>query len=355
MILLWIFIFIHLIAYPQLTVSDLKNSETYIIHPNALKWDNKSLPFKNVVVIDNRFDTSKLGYIKDSRKYEKLNLTNGLPGTMQQVIHSTLQNNMDASSNSSLYIFINHLWIQPTTEMEFSKQKLYETDINNDTSFVQCNATLESFIHKDDFFYPLLRIDSSFLVKGKVSEKSNEIISLPFQFLLNELNKLDLKRQRKPVESNVLLKHYEERLAFPRMKTDILEKGVYLNYQDFLNNRISNPSFTIKYKNRGRVRYIFDEKEQELLHNIWGYCNGEKLYVKVGPNYYELTRENYSYELIGSKDLIRYNSVSGVGPQSSNPAFMLSKDLFSEMTLQNNLNPKNIRPLQLNMETGEPY
>ena len=124
LILVWIFIFINLIAYPQLKVNDLKNSETYIIHPNALKWDNKSLPFKNVVVIDNRFDTSKLGYIKDSRKYEKLNLTNGLPGTMQQVIHSTLQNNMDASSNSSLYIFINHLWIQPTTEMEFSKQKL---------------------------------------------------------------------------------------------------------------------------------------------------------------------------------------------------------------------------------------
>jgi len=354
-ILFLTFSFISFGAFTQLTVKDLKDSKTYLLHPDDLKWNKKLVPFNNIIVIDNRFDTTKLGYKKESRKYEKLNLENGLAGTMQQMIHSTLQANMDASSNSSLYIFVKHLWIQPTTELEFAKQKLYDAGMDNDTSYVSCKATLESFILKDDLFYPLHRIDSSFLIEGKMDEKSNYIVSLPFQLLINKLNEIDLSRNRKPVDYKTVIRHYKDRFSSPRMQTDTMVRGVYKTYKDFLSNNISNPSFIIKYQKLGRHRFILDEEEQELLHNIWGYYDGEKLFIKLGTSFYELIRENNSFEFVGSKNLIRFNNTQGVYVPAPHPGFLVGGAVLDEVSKIKNIKAKNIRPLQLNMETGEPY
>src|SRR5690606_10947012 len=56
-ILFLTFSFISFGAFTQLTVKDLKDSKTYLLHPDDLKWNKKLVPFNNIIVIDNRFDT----------------------------------------------------------------------------------------------------------------------------------------------------------------------------------------------------------------------------------------------------------------------------------------------------------
>ena len=350
LILVWIFIFNHLIAYPQLTVNDLKNSETYIIHPNALKWDNKSLPFKNVVVIDNRFDTSKLGYKKVFSKYQKMKTTKGLAETIQQKIHTAIQNSMDTLSSGSLYIFINHLWIQQTTNRELSKRRISQPNTNYDTNFVSCNATIESYILDKELFYPLLKIDSTISVMGVLWSQVDKSISIPFQLLLDELAAMDLNRKRKPVPSSVLSDHYKARLKYPILNSDSYLKGVYLNYRDFLNNKVTYPFFEVEY---GRVTdelYVVDNGNKRLQDKLWGFNDGENIFIKIGFNFFELSRENFTYELIGAKVLKQNASL--MKTNSGGDLFSLGID---NIRSERKIRISTYRPLQLNMDTGEPY
>ena len=93
--------------------------------------------------------------------------------------------------------------------------------------------------------------------------------------------------------------------------------------------------------------YIEENGNPVLLKNFWGFCDGEKNYINLGFNFFELLRKSNTYELWGSKNITEktnqyYGPLSSTG--TTGGVFINAKR-----------NKLNYKPLQLDMETGKLY
>lgn len=344
-------IFLHHSVYAQYTVDKLVNTGIYRLEPGLLKYAGENLPFKNIIVIDNRFDTSKIGYKQSGKGYQRIHTLKSLAGTMQQSMNDAIKTKADTNSSKSLYVFLNHFWMQETTASEFSNRKISNPETNYETYLLAGTITLESFILDKDLFYPLARIDSTFLVRGSIWYNANKLLTISFQSLLDELYAVNLNRMRKPVTRQVLSSHFEKRYNYQRLKSDTSTRGVFLTYNDFLNNRISYPNFEVSYGKVTDELFIINGDKKTMLDNFWGFNNGEKHFIKIGFNFFELKRENLSYELFGAKVLKQNASFMKTGERYDGLLLRGIANIKSEQKIR----PSKLRPLQLNMETGEPY
>lgn len=337
-------------VFSQTQLSDLKKSKLHTVQPEPIEWGGKTLPFKNVVVVDSRFDTSKLGYIKGNRHYEKLHTPGALAETMEQTIN-TYPRLGDSSSAPSLYIFIKHLWIQQSSLKELSKQKL-SNGYFEDIDIVACSAVLECYMQKDSFYYPLFRLDTMLTQKGKLRKKVEELLTEPFQVALAKLSGLNLGKKRKQMTAQEVTAFNNSKRNYSRVQTDTLEHGIYLTFQDFLHNRVTRRPFEVQRGFTDEL-YTVDGKDKKLLLEFWGFCDGQKQYMKVGFNFYELSREQDTYELIGAKALVNVTHYRH-RPNAFDPTQVAMAGL-SQITGRDGTQTTLIKPLQLNMETGELY
>jgi len=334
---------------PQLT--DLKKAKTHTLQPAPIEWGEKSLPFKKVVVVDSRFDTSKLGYIMGRRHYEKLHTSGPLAEAIQQTIN-TYQKPGNSLHVPTLYIFIKHLWLQQASSKEFNKQNV-SSGLTNDTFFVACKATLECYLQIDDSLYsPLFRLDTTLVQKGILRKKAEALLSAPFQLTFQHLTRIDLNRKRKQMSWEEVIAYDNRNKKYTRLQADTLERGIYLTFQDFLHNRVTKTSFEVQWGLTDEL-YTIDGDNKKLFLELWGFCDGQKQYVKVGYNFFELSREQDTYEMIGAKKLIHMPDVVS-RPTSSSPVDLISTGIIN-MAGRGDTKTTLLKPLQLNMETGEPY
>ena len=76
-------------CFAQNNVSELIGSDSYKVEPFADNGVLKKLPFNKVVLIDSRFDTSKIGYTKKAGSYKKMVLETGMhPGVLKDNVTS---------------------------------------------------------------------------------------------------------------------------------------------------------------------------------------------------------------------------------------------------------------------------
>jgi hypothetical protein len=91
--------------------------------------------------------------------------------------------------------------------------------------------------------------------------------------------------------------------------------------------------------------------EKTLYTDFWGFCDGGKLYIRSGLNFYELLRQHHTFEFVGSigleKKAADYLSARNDGP-AGNPLPAGSFGVRNDYAITNNL-----KPFQLNMETGD--
>lgn len=340
------------LAQPRLT--DLKQAKMHIVQPVPIEWGGKALPFNKVVVIDSRSDTSKLGYIMDVRNYRKLHTKGSLAETIEKDINSTHKKSNDTNTTGTLYIFIKHFWLQQSSGMELSKRKLSHGFINTDTLFATCKATLECYVQQDSLYYPLLRMDSNLVIRGILRKKANQLVTLPFQVALTKLAGMDLSKKRKPMTWQQVLAYSSHKSNSIPLQADTLARGVYITFQDFLHKRVTYKTFNVQWGAVTDELYITEGSKKELLESFWGFCDGEKQYMKLGFSFFELSKENNTYELLGAKGLIYSASGGDYNAGSLSPAELLTAGVIL-VSKKSSVNTTLVKPLQLNMETGESY
>lgn len=81
--------------------------------------------------------------------------------------------------------------------------------------------------------------------------------------------------------------------------------------------------------------------------------HGRSPHFKVGYNFFELSREQETYEMIGVKKLIHMPDVV-YRPTGTSPVDIIGAGIIN-MTSRGDTKTTLLKPLQLNMETGEPY
>ncbi len=163
-----------------------------------------------------------------------------------------------------------------------------------------------------------------------------------------DIEKAMLKKTKLGIEK--VNSYYRQRFNQPRFIQDGMQRGIYLSFSDFLNNNPSLLKFTLEQDEEADYLYIEENGGQKLFTDFWGFSDGQNHYIKIGYNFFKLSRDANTYSFWGC-----YQAVHKTQSRSKNRTFRY----FAFGTLAAELKTarlKNmLRPMQIDMETGKTF
>lgn len=263
----------------------------YTLNIKTFPPDSLKFPFERIKIIDSRFDTSKLGFEMTknifTRRFNRISLEDGNAQGIEQFYNGYYKGNFTAAKKE-LLIVIKTLWIDPYPQHGSLHPALSETKSTKDIHF-----KFEYYLGDSEGYVPLLKVDSTFHLTSRFSEKfydpSNED-HLPFLcFALEQMTEIPNYRffvsqlsgkKKKSLQEIESYNHKREEL--PVLQNG-LKKGVFLTFEEFRNNNPSVTSFSKQRGFKGRTYIILDDKHNEIV-NYFAYFTGEALGIKPDMN-----------------------------------------------------------------------
>lgn len=338
-------------CYSQKNQSEISKLDLYVLDETAREPKKNLLPFSAFQIVDLRFDTTNIGFIKDRLKYRSIVTRNKFDSEIETKLNKKYKNYLDSSSGKTLVIFIKHFWLHETSNAKQANEKIIIKNSYDNYSFYRLTTLLESFIKTDTHSKAFLRIDSIFSLRA-FSKIEDGSLLLPFDNLIEKANEINVEKlisSRKPMNEEELKNYYSKIFEAPRLKKNITEKGIYMIFKDFINNRITDKDFTIQYGKLTDELFIKENGKEIILENFWGFSDGAKNYIRIGMNFYELQEFGNSFAFWGSKHIIVRNFNPSRDP---NDASLLIAGISS---LKNKTAKNYDVPLLLNMDTGKLY
>ncbi len=331
-----------------------KMKKELIVFKPQPNQDNRLFPFSNIKVIDKRFDTSAIGYMKIYKNvYEnyKLITDKGLSVDLESFLNSFYQKKITVN-NYSLVIVLRKFWFYKNYhvgEDEFLRNKR--------RSDYLLNLGIDCFLFNDTVYTPLIRKDTT-VVMDELSRES-EKGTLLSETLKNIFGSLSLYNSityvnKKSLSGDELEEYYNKNFRKPILSDD-LKKGVYMNFDEFQKNAPSHTIFEVRKTNLADDIYLINNNDTIPIRNAWGYCDGKKIYIKSGNNLFELSRQGRGFSFIGGGKLTHqkqnYNpSFDDTKP----PAVNLGAAAITQLIFADKFKLE-LFPMQLDMETGEVY
>ena len=123
------------------------------------------------------------------------------------------------------------------------------------------------------------------------------------------------------------------------------KKGLYMNYEQFLNNTPSPAEFEVEKDKLTDGLFVINSRgAYELVRNIWGYCDGQNIFIKSGEKYYPLCKVNHTFYFYGAKH-VKKSIHNDPGTDAFNPAVYRKITKFSLPS----------SPFQLDIINGDVY
>ncbi len=270
------------------------------------------LPFKQIIVKDYRFDTSKIGYVYNRggpSGYYKIKLAYDWSALLTNYFRS----NLDPSSGSSLFVVIKSYWMQEGVIDEITTKKVIQKSaFGASDADGNCKAVLDVYIQTDDILQPFFKIEDTFLNFYKFkTAKLGEWFFLPFDSMARKITASDVaavlagRRKLRIAEADSF---YLKRFDLPVLKTGLLPKGIYLSFEDFKNNKILSADFRLQQGKITDELYLVQNEKENLITEFWGFSDGKDLFIKSGFNVYASVRQHNSFEVFGGKHISNYHN-----------------------------------------------
>lgn len=259
---------------------------TFILPDTSFDAPMKKLPFASITVTDVRFDTTKLGYLTASIKENERRICLSNAGKQ---IGSYLTDHYASDSvvnGEKIFAFIKKLWID---------------DVGVDSVRYGFFFKIEYYLNREECFYPLYRFDTAMVMHGELSTwgtwiNKGLIASARKLFHTNQVNLDQLKcYSLRQIDSfNYAPKN------IPILTERILRKGVYLSFYQFKNNKPAYRDFGINADEDFDILYVQGKNlKDSAINDAWGFCDGSKLFIRVGQNFYPLHRVDHNFEYYG--------------------------------------------------------
>ena len=266
------------------------------------------LPFSSIEIIDNRFDTSKLGFvpvfqfIADKKKAgRKITFKEGVAKAVENYYNEFYQNAF-SNTNVKLVIVLKKFWFSG-----IDNEKNKEIDISKNAkaqSFLYCKW--EYYLNKAGVFSPVKRVDTvvngvTFESEIKENKKTTEeVLKLILNGLIEvfDFNNAVTKIEKLPKKTwEEIQKYNAAYYRMPILKDTFFNKGVYVSFNEFKNNKPSIINFKEKRIRLGINKfenYLEDENGNRIT-KYWAYFNGDNMKIgKYGNE--KLYRKNYTFE-----------------------------------------------------------
>lgn len=303
--------------------------------------------YSHIRIVDVRYDGSKLGFAYYYGHYRKVNLEKGI-STLESYLNQCYSN-QPQSNRPELVLFVKTLWLQDLKAGE----KLRNT-YNDDQQLIStCQLQVDAFALFENTYRALVRVDTSFELPNGVRYTYPDLLKNSFHTVIRKLKPFDdikLISDRKVLKPEEVITFYNTRIQKLKNVNDrVTEKGIYLTYNDFLNNHLTKYNFTIEQEENADYLYIEENGEKKLFTDFWGFDNGVSHYIKVGRNFFELKKDYNTYSFWGC-----FQALHTSKPRSENRIARYALfGVFSE--LHHNALANYLRPMQLNADTGLPY
>lgn len=305
-------------------------------------------PFKQIIVLDKRFDSSKLGYTNSGfiKGYSKITLDQSWSATL----NSYFINNLDSSSNKSLIIVLKSFWLQRGALDHLVQKKITKTGMAGSGDYGgvypsdggACIADMDIYVQSDSTLQALFRIEDVFINMSKRYRRSSldQFFFLPFDSIARRLNGLsvpDVLAKKRRLSWTEVHNHYDERFKLTILLDGAIKKGVFKTFDDFRQNKPSETNF--RFVN-GRVTdelYVGDKGNEDIITEYWGFYDGKDLYIQTGLSAFKAIRQQDTFEIFGAKSVNNYHNDPG------------QNDIrFTGYEIERKI-------LQLNMNTGKIY
>lgn len=254
---------------------------------------------QSVTVKDIRKDTTAVLLTKSSY-YSIDNFT----AAAENYTASLLGVSNNNAGGRQLVMFIKKLWL--TSQYKTASA---EDTSTNDTKPGNWLGGLffkaDCYIKTDSFYTPLLRYDTVLTIEyEKMEETGSSAIDSCFKMLVQKIGRFNEKSFPKKLTLAEVEKYNAQSFDVPALKTKSFPKSVYITFDDFRNNKIQYPDFTVQKGELSDQLYIRNaDGTESLVRNIWGYSDGENVFIKAADNYFMLTKLGNTFYLKGAKSI----------------------------------------------------
>ena len=312
--------------------------------PKALRINIAAL-----AIIDARDDTSNIGYAPNEI-FEAKNYV--LSPSLNEQLSTWFTNylRIDPRNKTGTTLLVN------IRKLRLSDQAMPRIGMNG--RITQGNngwesgiiTKIEYYLMRDSLYTPLYRYDSIIPLRDKLKKHYEDFMQAALEFSLEKLFTLnldiELTRKRKILLSDILNAN-KSNLGKPVYNSTVFPKGLYRNFEDFVNCKPFIEEFEFKTGELGDMVYVNENGEKNAIRDVWGYSDGTSFYINSGGIYSKLIRTGNTFYFAGVKSISR--KVSHYMPQTS---------LFNLATgtgIKDTDFRKEIRYFQLDMETGDIY
>jgi hypothetical protein len=301
------------------------------------------LPFSAIKIIDSRFDTSKLGFkpiestnLSVMTTFKKISIRGGIAKSIENFYNDYYKNSFN-QNDFVLLIVMKKFWI---SGIDNSKgNRIDFTEYSETAANFYCKW--EYYLGKGDRYLPIKRIDTIIKanedgfkyyeggLKGSKLEYFKSILKSLIEIF--DFEKAIVAYESQPKKTLTEVHAYNNKRNFlPILQDSVVKRGVYLNFNDFINNKPTIVSFIEKKMNYGNAgitkEQYLETPSGESISEYWGYSDGKVLrYGKFGNELIFRVGNTFEFFIVRKR-----TEGSGTSNYSRTP-------------------------YQLNMETGEPY
>lgn len=191
----------------------------------------EKLPLKDIVVLDYRYDTSKIGYVENGggSGVSKIQLKQ----SWSEILNNYFKKSLDTSSGQTLFIVIRSFWMQEGIADELTTKKVIQKPVlgSNDEILTKengnCKAGLDIYIQSGTTLQAFFKIDTAFLNFYKFKPKNlEEWFFLPFDSMARKIISSDIPAiltKRKKLSFEEVTSFYKKRFDLPILNTPSLE------------------------------------------------------------------------------------------------------------------------------------
>lgn len=306
------------------------------------------LPFASIKIMDNRFDTSKIGFLPyiglvSGKKdiFKKIRFKGGVVKPLENYYNDYYKNSF-TSNGFDLLIVMKRFWISGKNTKR--SQRIELTNSLDVATNLYCKW--EYYLGKEGKYLPLKRIDTIIQVSQAtaqfVGEEFDERKMPLFKYALKAMIELNYFEKNVEAFDNQPKKTMEDIVNYNAKRFDLavlkninLKKGIYQTFQEFKNNSPSIIDFKeekIRYQVFKSERYLTDMLGN-LIKDYWGYSDGiEFRYGKYGND--KIFRIGNTFQF--------FVQINNTDANNSTPVATKDKT-------------KVWFPYQIDMETGEIY
>ena len=318
------------------------------------KYD-KQLDFpllEKIEVIDARSDSTCIGF--RNRNTEKNNQILQFPNGLKTEFESFFSRISRFSPDPNAYsvtLVVRNFWINEFEVDENEKDKFIENRSGwYAARKTALRETFDIYFAKNNEYYVAYRFDTIATAFLNIKEFSETYLESILWNSLNRLQSINPQTHiinKRKFSRQELRAYYYGRLDKPILRDSVPQKGVYKNFNEFLNNQPSITRFFVKKDRLVDILYIpAGKSDMAVAREVWGYSDGKNIFIKSGENYYPLVKVQNGFYFLGSKELMKSQDEY----YSYDPYTGMSMRMPSESYLRNRL-----FPLKVDMEKGNVY